>query len=199
MTKKRTGIFGGSFNPVHNGHMAIARGMLRRNVVDEVWLMVSPQNPLKNPASLLPEATRLEMAQLACENEEGIYASDFEFSLPRPSFTWQTLCALREAYPDREFSLLIGADNWEIFSKWYRSKEIMEHFKIAVYPRSGSTFCPDFLPPNVTYTDMPLIEVSSTEIRRRISQGEEISTLVPRKVYEKIMRERLYANPSTQS
>ncbi len=197
MTKKRTGIFGGSFNPVHNGHIAIARGMLRRNVVDEVWLMVSPQNPLKNPAYLLPETTRLEMAQLACEDEEGIYACDFEFSLPRPSFTWQTLCALRETYPDRDFSLLIGADNWEIFSKWYRSKDIIEHFKIAVYPRIGSPLSHDFLPENVSFTDMPLLNVSSTEIRNRISRGEDISTLVPQKVYEKIMRERLYATSST--
>lgn len=183
---------GGSFNPIHNGHLAVAQGMVERNIVDEVWLMVSPQNPLKSPASLLPETVRLEMAKSACEGMAGIEASDFEFSLPRPSYTWQTLCALTEKFPDRQFHLLIGADNWGIFGKWYRSEDILRNFRVDIYPRSGHYVSESRLPPGVTYVEMPAVDVSSTLVRSLVKQGKDFSALVPEKVYEKIIRGKLY-------
>ena len=182
----RIGILGGSYNPIHNGHLAIARGMIERAIVDKVMLMVSPQNPIKSPDSLLPEDLRFQLAVKACENERGIQASNFEFSLPRPSYTWQTLCALRNAHPENEYVLLIGADNWNIFSKWYRSKDIIENFKIAIYPREGIEISPTSLPPGVKYVSMPLHKISSTEIREKVSRGKDISAYVPRTLLKDI-------------
>ena len=115
----RTGIFGGSFNPIHNGHIILARQLKERAGLDEVWLMVSPHNPLKQHAGLLADEARMEMARKAVEGEAGIVASDYEMQLPRPSYTWNTLQALSREYPDREFVLMIGGDNWKLFDRWY--------------------------------------------------------------------------------
>lgn len=188
MHKTRTGIFGGSFNPIHNGHMAIARAMIERGTVDEVMLMVSPHNPLKNEASLMPENLRLRLAQTACEGEKGITASNFEFSLPRPSYTWQTLTALGKAFPQKEFTLLIGADNWALFDKWFKHDEIISNYKIAIYPRQGFDIEPDKLPEGVSFVSMPLYNVSSTMIRERMARGEDFSDLVPQRVYEALKK-----------
>ena len=182
----RIGILGGSFNPIHNGHLAIAHGMIEHAIVDKVMLMVSPQNPIKSPTSLLPEDIRFKLAEKACESECRIQASNFEFSLPRPSYTWQTLCALRNAHPENEYVLLIGADNWKIFSKWYRSKDIIENFEIAIYPREGFDMSPTSFPPGVKYVSMPLYNISSTDIREKLSQGKDISAYVPRKLLKDI-------------
>ena len=165
----RTGILGGSFNPIHNGHIAIARGMIERNVVDEVALMVSPQTPIKPINTLLPENIRLRLAQMACNGEKNIFASDFEFSLARPSYTWNTLSSLRKSFPQKEFILLIGADNWNIFSQWYKSQDIVSS-----------------LPPKVKFVDMPLHNISSTEIRKKISLGKDVSECLPHDVYNEI-------------
>ena len=116
---QRTGIFGGSFNPIHNGHIALAQQLRKEASLDEVWLMVSPQNPLKQESDLLADHLRFMMAQKAVEDVEGIVASDFEFHLPKPSYTWHTLLALSQHYPDREFVLMIGGDNWAHFTRWY--------------------------------------------------------------------------------
>ena len=118
MDKIKTGIYGGSFNPIHNGHIAIARKMTELAGLDEVWLVVSPQNPLKERGDLLDDRLRLEMTRMALAPYPKLKASDFEFALPRPSYMWNTLQALSAAHPDREFTLLIGADNWEVFSRW---------------------------------------------------------------------------------
>lgn len=182
----RIGILGGSFNPIHNGHLAIARGMIKRAIVDKVMLMVSPQNPIKSPESLLPEDIRFLLAQKACESECGIQVSNFEFFLPRPSYTWQTLCALRSTHPENEYVLLIGADNWNIFSKWYRSKDIIENFEIAIYPREGFDISPASLPQGVKYVSMPLYKISSTDIRKKLSQGKDISAYVPQTLLKDI-------------
>ena len=111
----KTGLFGGSFNPIHRGHIHLARQLLRRAHLDEVWFLVSPQNPLKQDMRLAPEEQRLEMVRIALRRFKRLSASDFEFPLPRPSYTWNTLQALSREYPDREFTLLIGGDNWERF------------------------------------------------------------------------------------
>ena len=170
---KRIGIFGGSFNPMHNGHIALAQAVLRQCALDEVWLMVSPQNPLKrHDADLLDDHLRLEMAQIALEGVEGVKACDYEFRLPKPSYTWNTLQHLSKDYPDCTFSLLIGGDNWAHFQRWRNWQEIMAHHEVIAYPR-------DEYPGTI---DLPLIDLSSTEIRQRLKNGESIDDLVPQSI-----------------
>lgn len=177
--KIRTGIYGGSFNPVHNGHIAIAREVRAKAGLDEVWLMVSPQNPLKSSTGLLDDALRLDMVRRAVEGEDGLVASDYEFARPRPSYTWDTLCALRRDFTDREFVLLIGADNWSLFSRWYHGDDIISHHQILIYPRTGYPVDASALPPGVRLVDTGLYDVSSTLVRRLVGEGRDISRLVP--------------------
>ena len=134
---KRIGIFGGSFNPIHLGHTALASYICEQGMVDEVWLMVSPQNPLKRDHTLLDENERLAMARLATAPYPMLKACDFEFTLPRPSYTYHTLQALRTAYPDCEFILIIGEDNWQCFNRWYRGEDIARETPIIIYPRKA--------------------------------------------------------------
>lgn len=170
---KRIGIFGGSFNPIHQGHIALAQAVLRQCALDEVWLMVSPQNPLKQDSSdLLADDLRLQLAQQALEGVEGIEACDYEFHLPKPSYTWNTLQHLSKDYPDHRFTLLIGGDNWAHFERWRHWKDILRHYDVVVYPR-------DQYPGTI---DVPLLDVSSTEIRRCVRNGESISGLVPESI-----------------
>ena len=136
---KRIGIFGGSFNPVHLGHTALAAYICEQGMVDEVWMMVSPQNPFKQNLALLDEQHRLAMLRLAVEPYPMLQACDFECHLPRPSYTYHTLQALRAAYPEHEFSLVIGEDNWASFDRWYRGDDILRETPIIVYPREGSS------------------------------------------------------------
>lgn len=174
----RTGIFGGSFNPIHNGHISLARQLRERARLDEVWLMVSPQNPLKRQADLLDDARRMEMARLATEGVEGVTASDYELHLPRPSYTWNTLQALKRDFPDRQFVLLMGGDNWALFDRWYHYEDIRQNYEIVVYTRTPG--------------DPGFMDVSSTEIRRRIRAGESISSMVPKAVEEYIKKYFLF-------
>lgn len=155
----RTGIYGGSFNPIHNGHVSLARHLIGQGLVDEVWLVVSPQNPFKADASLLDEQCRLSLARLAVEHEPGIEVSDVEFALPRPSFMSSTLRTLSARYPQREFSLIIGADNWVRFPQWHEARWIMEHYPLIVFPRpvTPSGHCPRActVPPLPCSTSVP--------------------------------------------
>ena len=175
----RTGIFGGSFNPIHNGHIQLARQLREAARLDEVWLMVSPQNPLKQQAGLLADDLRLQLARQAVQDEPGITVSDYEFHLPRPSYTWNTLQALTADFADREFVLMIGGDNWETFQRWYRADDIVSSYRLVVYPRRGSTIDRAKLPPTVQVVDAELLDISSTDIRRRVRQGKPITGLVP--------------------
>ena len=136
---KRIGIFGGSFNPIHLGHTALAAYICEQGLVDEVWLMVSPQNPLKRDLTLLDEDERLAMVRLAVAPYPMLRACNFEFTLPRPSYTYHTLQALRKAYPDHKFSLIIGEDNWLCFDRWYRGEDIARETPIIVYPRGSES------------------------------------------------------------
>ena len=151
------------------GHVALAKAAREACGLDEVWLMVSPQNPLKRNMTLLDDQLRLEMAQKALEGVEGVKASDYEMHLPKPSYTWHTLQALAKDYPDCRFTLLIGGDNWAHFQQWYHWEDIQRMCDIAVYPREG--FAGTF--------DAPLVNVSSTEIREKVKQGQSIQGLVP--------------------
>lgn len=186
------GIFGGSFNPVHNGHIELARRLLTLARLDEVWFVVSPQNPFKRNEKLLDDALRLEMVRLALADEPRMAASDCEFRLPRPSYMWHTLQSLAKNYPDREFVLLIGADNWARFDQWYAAREIIANHRIVVYPREGTPLNPASFPPNVTLADTGLVPGSSTEVRRRIACGQSIDGLVPPVVADFIRKNKLY-------
>ncbi len=180
--KKRIGIFGGSFNPIHCGHITLAKIVLERTDLDEIWLMVSPQNPLKKEADLLDDQLRFELAQKALKNVEGIKASDYEFHLPKPSYTWNTLKSLSKDYPDCTFTLLIGGDNWARFERWYHWKDILWHYDVLVYPRGG--YGGNF--------EAPLLPVSSTEIRKMVRWGQGLDYLVPDEIIDDVTR--LYLN-----
>ncbi len=179
----QTGFFGGSFNPIHTGHISLAEHILRETALDEVWFVVSPLNPFKRGAGdLLSDERRLRMVRLALVGHPGLVASDYEFHLPRPSYTWNTLANLRSDFPQRRFSLIIGADNWLSFDRWARPDFIRANFPILVYPRPGSPLDSQILPPGVSCVDMPLYDLSSTEIRRRLAVGESVRGLVPESI-----------------
>ena len=175
----RTGLFGGSFNPIHNGHISLALQLKEQAGLDEVWLMVSPQNPLKQAGDLLDDEKRLQMARLAVEHVAGIVVSDYEMHLSKPSYTWNTLQALSKDYPDRQFVLMIGGDNWEHFDRWYRAEDIKANYDIVIYTRTPG--------------DPGFIDISSTEIRRRIREGRGIRRLVPKAVADYIKANNLYS------
>lgn len=190
---KRVGVFGGSFNPVHWGHVRLAEWIVRHGWAEEVWLMVSPRNPLKEQAGLLPEAERLDMARLAAGEVAGVRASDFEFSLPRPSYTWRTLEALRAAFPATAFSLIIGADNWQHFDRWARPDYIRAHHKLLVYPRPGYPLDASALPDGVDLLGAPVFDVSSTRVRKLLRENGDASRLVPAPVLRYIKERHLYS------
>ena len=169
----RTGIFGGSFNPIHKGHVALAENILKQGLVEELWLMVSPQNPLKRDECLLPDDLRLELAQIATLNHPNLKVSDFEYSLPKPSYMYLTLKRLGETFPDRQFSLIIGADNWLHFHQWVEAEYIQAHYPIIVYPRRGYGIDRKALPKNATYLSLPYYDISSTTLRQRLREGME--------------------------
>lgn len=188
----KIGLFGGSFNPIHNGHISLARQLLTLAELDEVWFLVSPQNPLKQVHDLAPDDIRLRMAREALKGEAHLKASDHEFHLPRPSYTWHTLQSLSHAYPDKEFILLIGADNWACFNNWFAHEKIIAHHHIVIYPRSGSPINAAMLPANVVLATTSLIDISSTDIRHRIHSNQPIHGLVPPIVEKTIKEKRLY-------
>ena len=167
----RIGIYGGSFNPVHFGHVGLAKWVVEHTDLDEVWLLVSPNNPLKPAGILAPEEERLEAVREAIKDIPELKASDFEFGLPRPSYTANTLRALQKAYPEHEFTLLIGEDNLAIFDHWREYEYILENFRIFVYPRHGSeTSRPACIQKarNITFlANAPYFDVSSTKIREK--------------------------------
>ena len=155
--------------------------------------MVSPRNPLKQQADLLDEQTRLRLTRLALAAVPGVFASDDEFSLPRPSYTWKTLDALRSKYPDRAFFLVIGGDNWQLFQRWARADYIIANYPIIVYPRPGYDLDEQSLPPSVrVLRSVPLFPYSSTEVRAALRSGADVSAMVPPEIEKAIKLEKLY-------
>ena len=189
----RIGIFGGSFNPIHTGHTRLGQWLVRKNYVDELWFMVSPLNPLKqNSTELLPDGLRLQLAQLAVEGKAGLRVSDFEMHLPRPSYMVYTLAQLRQAYPQHEFLLIIGADNWLRFNQWRNSEEIMLHHRLLVYPRPGYALDTASMPQGVSLVATPLFNISSTQIRQAIANGHYHGRGLSPKVWKSIKQNRYY-------
>lgn len=190
----RIGIYGGSFNPIHKGHTQLAASIVEQGLVDELWLLVSPLNPLKSGevSDIAEYEHRLKMAELATEGIQGVKVSDFERHLPLPSYTVKTLAALREAYPKHEFVLVIGADNWERFPCWYRADEIIEKYQILVYRRPGCEMDETVLPPSVQVVETPLYDVSSTEIRASVKKGRMMRRWLDSRVARYIKEKGLY-------
>ncbi len=189
----KVGIFGGSFNPIHVGHAIIASHVIQHADLDQIWLMVAPLNPLKEPNAHNNDIDRLRMTELVSRHIDGVETSAFEFTLPRPSYTIQTLKALQEKFPDHEFSLIIGADNWAVFKKWKDWETIIANHDILIYPRLGyEVTIPEEYAHRVKLTDAPIIEVSSTRIREGLSQGESMRFYVPDDVYKYIVANHLY-------
>ena len=194
----RIGLFGGSFNPIHNAHIALASTIRKEARLDEVWFMVSPQNPLKQAQDLLDENERYEMVKLALDSQEKVLkASNYEFHLERPSYTWKTLRALKQDFPQHEFSLIIGGDNWVRFPRWAHSEEILANHHIYIYPREDSEIDEATLPENVHLIHTPKINITSTMLREMVRNGKDISAFVPEKVAKAIADNNYYKAPST--
>jgi nicotinate-nucleotide adenylyltransferase len=186
------GLYFGSFNPIHHGHLIIANHILNNASLDQVWFIVSPQNPLKPAAGLLNEYHRLFLVQLSVENESRLKASDIEFRLPRPSFTVDTLAYLEEKYPQHQFSLIMGSDSFQNLSRWKNYEHILQNYTVYVYKRPG--FDVTHIQPGaqVHVVEAPLLEISATHIRKSVKEGKSIRYLVPEKVLEEIERNGYY-------
>ena len=191
--RKQVGIFSGSFNPIHIGHVMLANYITEFTHIDEVWFVLTPHNPLKLINDLTDENSRLQMCKLALEGMEKLKVSEIEFSMPRPSYTIDTLGKLRKNYPDFDFTLIIGADNWAKFHLWREYKRIREEYKILVYPRLGEELKIDAeFQDNVQSCNAPVLEISSTFVRSSIREGKNISSFLPNGVYEYIATHKLY-------
>jgi len=189
---KKIGLFFGSFNPIHIGHLIIANYMAHYTDLAEVWLVVSPHNPLKKKDNLLNMYDRLEMVNLALEDAGQIRSTDIEFRLPQPSYTIDTLIHLQERYPDYTFVLIMGADNLLTLNKWKNYEIILRDFAIYVYPRPHCDINSWMNHPKITITSTPLMEISSTFIRKAIKDGKNVQYFLPDKVLQFIDKKGVY-------
>lgn len=194
MTTKltHTGLLFGSFNPIHIGHLALANYILEYSYLDEIWFIVSPQNPFKESASLEDEDKRLQMVEMAIKEEPRFKACDIEFSLPKPSYTINTLEKLTKEYPDRIFSIIMGSDNLIDIEKWKKSDEIVSSFPLIVYPRPGYPIKKQISATKIEIIEAPLFDISSTIIRKAFDDGKKLRYLLPDGVFQYISDHKLY-------
>lgn len=193
MKIKQVGIFSGSFNPIHIGHLILANYMLEFTYLDEVWFVVSPHNPLKETKNLLSNDIRLEMVRLAVMDFDDMIVSDVEFDMPEPSYTIDTLTKLKTENPRLEFTLLIGGDNWTKFYRWKDHERLAKEFKILIYPRREEDVRIDSEhTENVQLVEAPIVEISSTFIRESIRAGKDVRAFLPNRVYDYIVSNKLY-------
>lgn len=191
-TPGKTALFFGSFDPVHIGHLIIGEYFLNLPEISELWFVVSPQNPFKTNQKLTHHSLRKEMLDLAVGDFKGFSVCDIEFDMPVPTYTHKTLLKLRDAYPAREFVLLIGADNLQEFDKWKNWKEILEMLPVYVYPRQGFGSVAFDHYANLHKTSAPVIEISSSLIRKNLADGRSARFMVPAGVYDFILNNKLY-------
>ncbi|MFN2394145.1 MAG: nicotinate (nicotinamide) nucleotide adenylyltransferase [Bacteroidales bacterium] len=191
-SKQKTGLLFGSFDPVHTGHLIIANYMLSMGGLDEIWFVVSPQNPFKQEKQITDQQVRKQMLELAVAGNSDFKVSDIEFSMPSPNYTHNTLKVLMEKFTGKEFVLIIGTDNLQAFDKWKNYESILEMAHIWVYPRVGYKGERFTTHPSVRMTDAPVIEISSTIIRRSFEQGRPFRYMLPERVFEYINKKGLY-------
>lgn len=187
----KIGLFFGSFNPIHNGHLIISNFILNETDISKIWFIVSPQNPLKKSNSLLNEFDRLHLVRLAIQDDFRLKTSDVEFSLPKPSYTSNTLTYLSEKYPEKSFSIIMGSDGFQNINKWKNYEFILKNFPIYVYQRKDFVIT-ETHSANIKLLNSPLVEISATQIRDYIRKKKSIRYLVPESVREEIETRRLY-------
>jgi len=187
----KVGLYFGSFNPIHVGHLVIANHILNESDLDKIWFIVSPLNPFKESAGLLNEYDRLHLVQKAIEADLRLRASDIEFALPKPSYTVHTLAYLGDKYPDHQFSIIMGSDGFQNLDKWKNPETIVGNYQIIIYRRPGFEI-DNKLNAKIQVMNAPLLEISSTHIRNLIKDGKSIKYLVPPSVEDEILASRLY-------
>lgn len=191
---KKVGLFFGSFNPVHTGHLNLANYLIEHEVIDELWFVVSPCNPLKQQSELINERIRLKMLNLAIAENSKLKTSDIEFSMPIPSYTIDTLEVLSASFPEIQFSLIIGSDNALIFDQWKNYQQILENYSVLVYPRHGYDFEKvSARYPQMKLLDTPFHNISATEIRKKIAERKNVSAHLHSAVYQYILENKLYS------
>jgi nicotinate-nucleotide adenylyltransferase len=190
----RIGLYFGSFNPVHIGHLIIANHIVQNTDLNQVWFVISPQNPLKKSVTLLNEYHRLYLVQVSIEDEPALKASDIEFRLPKPSYTIDTLTYLREKYPSHKFSVIMGSDSYSNLPAWKNAEQLIKEYPIIVYERPGFTTEKIYDGSQTTILNAPLLEISSTHLRKMIREGKSIRYLVPEKVRLEIDQNGYYKN-----
>ncbi len=180
-------LYFGSFNPIHIGHLAIANYLTEFCDIKELWFVITPQNPVKKSSTLLNDRDRQHLVQLAIEDYPKFKVSDIEFYLSKPNYTINTLTYLKEKYPNKKFSILIGGDNLESFHKWKNYRKILDDYKIYVYKRPGSEVH-EFENANITIVDAPQMEISSSFIRNAIKENKDVRFFLPTNVYEYVLK-----------